>query len=129
LALLRDKVLNSLFDRLTLELHERLSGIAVSEHRALNQIVGLLFPYEEERSIPTPVVVSPDEAGTAPYVSPNLMAVVDEPVSTVDLRTLQFNSLLIRRPDAEERLRRTAQTFALQSMEHSSLQPSTLDES
>jgi hypothetical protein len=39
LALFQYKVLNELFDAMSLELHE-----TVNENRTLNEIVGLLFP-------------------------------------------------------------------------------------
>jgi hypothetical protein len=108
LALLKDKVLNSWFDSVTLELHEKLAGQPVGEHRAVAQVVGLPFPYEDELTVAGQPVSAP-EAGTDPYVNPQMMAVVEDPIDTSGLRTLQFDSLLIRRPDAAERLQRKIQ--------------------
>jgi Ran GTPase-activating protein (RanGAP) involved in mRNA processing and transport len=111
LALLQDDVLNSWFDAITLEMHEKLARVPVAEHRAITQVVGLPFPYEDERAPSGPVVSSPDDAGSEPYVSHQMMAVVEDPLQNDDLRTLQFNSLIIRRPDAEERLRQKGQIY------------------
>jgi Ran GTPase-activating protein (RanGAP) involved in mRNA processing and transport len=112
LALLRDKVLNSWFDSITLELHQKLIGQPVGEHRAVTRVVGLPFPYEDELSVAAQPVSSP-EVGTDPYVEPQMMAVVEDPGDISGLKTLQFNSLLIRRPDAAERLQRKVQTFTM----------------
>ena len=132
LSLLNDKTLDDLVDEATLELQENieLSGVHFEKHSAITDIVGLPLPYEKEGDISTSKSEiiendAPNATGEDVYASKQLMSTVSEPenesnVMLSSFKTLQFNSLCIRRPDAEQKLEEKGK-FLLQDVDMSKL--------
>ena len=105
LTFLEDAVLNEILDNSTLALQAMLEGVSLTQHLAITEIVGLPLPFEdgghkEGRGIK---VNEDDES----YVDPMLLSSVSEGFDSAlnALKTLQFNSLLIRRPNAGKKLK------------------------
>jgi Ran GTPase-activating protein (RanGAP) involved in mRNA processing and transport len=92
--------LNELLDNVTLAVYQTLDGVNVTQHAALAAAFGLPFPHQNEVDQDTG---EPAE-GENPYgILPGKS--VQETIAPVDgLATLQFNSLLIRRPEARGRV-------------------------
>jgi Ran GTPase-activating protein (RanGAP) involved in mRNA processing and transport len=125
LTLLRDSVLDELFDGITVDLLGKLRGLKLNEHRAIAEVVGLPFPWEEDTGV---VADAEDVPEAEPYVSRGMMRTVSEPGEiSAGMLTLQFNSLLIRRPDAQERLRKKGMVLAVMPDEELP-KPSKLEE-
>jgi hypothetical protein len=108
LSLIGDPVLDEVIDDIALEMVERLQNVPVAEHLAINEVVGLPLPFEQETVLRSARAGVVDEEGG--YVAQAAMQKVVESAEGGEsdpaaLRTLMFNSMLIRRPDAEERLR------------------------
>lgn len=136
LTLLNDDTLNSIIDEVTLELQEIYDNLKVprNEHSALTEVVGLPLPYEEESDFQnSPQPISPTTKQSQeqnydkddPYASKDLMSAVVEPtpVANADsFKTLQFNSLCIRRPDAMQKLEEKGK-FMLMDVKISNLRP------
>lgn len=136
LSLLKDKTLDEIIDEATLELQEMfdLDNVQIEKHAAITEIVGLPLPYEEEdkHNANSDAVeidvdnVDNDANDEEVYASKSLMSTVDQPESQASssmlssFKTLQFNSLCIRRPDAEQKLEEKSK-FILQDVRMSQL--------
>jgi len=103
LTFLNDEVLNSIIDTSTFEVNERLIGMPVHEHSKITQIVGLPLPFDNEE--PPEIndeqeknnISEHDDPNEAYTNSSNFDPVRDSAVED-SLKTLQFNSLCLRRP-------------------------------
>lgn len=140
LSLLNDKTLNEIIDEATLELQEKfdINNIQVEKHAAITEIVGLPLPYvEDENQISVQTdsnmkedLDNADATDEEVYASKQLMSTVMEPESKANsmassFKTLQFNSLCIRRPDAQQKLEEKGK-FLLQDVDMGKiLRPST----
>ena len=121
LTLLHDKVLDELLDQITVDLQQKLSGIAINQHLSIAKVVGLPLPFETDALPASKTEQSADDDGRELYVSRNFMEPISESSaashdgeepSTTDFHTLQFNSLLIRRPDSRQKLLRKTGVLA-----------------
>ena len=115
LTLLHDKVLDELIDQITLELQEKLSSVQINQHLAVAKIIGLPLPFETDIPSHSAKTEEMEDAEDGePYVSKNFLeslseasaASTTEEPSDSQFATLQFNSLLIRRPDSRQKLLR-----------------------
>jgi hypothetical protein len=108
LQLLNDPVLSDIIDTITLDLQGRLQNVNLTEHSAITEVVGLPLPYEAvEPSVQGVRQSIQEEEGADMYVGSEMMTKVTEPDDSnlENMRTLMFNSMLIRRPDAEHRFK------------------------
>jgi hypothetical protein len=107
LAMLRDPILDDLIDDIALEMADRFENVPINQHLAINDVVGLPLPFESDVRLQSARAHTVDEEGG--YVPNSALQKIAEPVEEqsedIGLRTLMFNSMLIRRPDAEQRLR------------------------
>jgi hypothetical protein len=106
LLLIHDPWLGEVVDDIAIEMAERLEHVPVNEHLAINDVVGVPLPFEQDMPLQSGRANAVDEEGA--YVARQALEKVKEPMEgtdTVGFHTLMFNSMLIRRPDAEERLR------------------------
>lgn len=110
-SLYNDENLSKLYDGIVIEMQSSLDKVKLNEHLAITEIVGLPLPYELEDEFAQPLTSRENEQVEEEpengYASAQLMNKIEEPeslFSTASFKTLQFNSLCIRRPDAEQRL-------------------------
>lgn len=132
LSLLNDKTLDDIVDEATLELQEKIEidNVQFEKHAVITEIVGLPLPYEDENATDTIVSLGgndedDDENGDDVYTSKQMMSTVFEPenesnIQLTSFKTLQFNSLCIRRPDAEQKLEEKGK-FLLQDVDMTKL--------
>ena len=121
LSLLKDPILDDLLDEATLQMQALLQNCNLTQHLAITEIVGLPLPFERPPTHPTSTCKPADNDSQGDdYVDPVLMSQISEKKDdiTSQLQTLQFNSLLIRRPNAAQRLANKAALF---------IKPSTFD--
>lgn len=102
LSLLKDDELNDILDASTCAVQSLLNGVHLTQHLAITEIVGLPLPFEtptQATNGKTPAAAMTKE--DQEYVDPMMMSHINEGVDqSLDmLKTLQFNSLLIRRPN------------------------------
>lgn len=110
-----DEILNNIIDKATMDLAANLNNYELKTHAAITSIVGLPLPFEPKTSEQTMTQADVD-GDNSQYVRDELMEVVRESGSEVDgLKTLQFNSLLIRRPDAAQRIGKAVSSFTFNS--------------
>ena len=137
LSLLNDYILNSIIDTITLSLQDQLIKTNTHEHLAITHIIGLPLPFEKE------LINNKEENNNSnelnnPYVDINLLKKINEGIDITEssMKTLQFNSLCIRRPNALSRLEKKSKIIQINSVlelneeeeeKNTSLTPSTLD--
>ena len=127
LTLLKDQVLDDLLDESTLKMQEMLQNVNLTQHLAITEIVGLPLPFEKETNESKDSHTSSSEEGDG-YVDPKMMIQIKEKDDyTAQFQTLQFNSLLIRRPNAAERLAHKGALF-IQGSDHDSEEYEDYDE-
>ena len=122
LSLLKDPILDDILDEATLQMQALLQNCNLTQHLAITEIVGLPLPFERPPTHPTsPCKPAENDSQGDGYVDPVLMSQISEKKDdiTQQLQTLQFNSLLIRRPNAAQRLANKAAVF---------IKPSTFDQ-
>jgi len=133
LSLVNDNVLDSLIDHVTIDLNEKLQKVRTHEHLAITSIVGLPLPYEMETAIENEIrgVPEPDSNMTIEYAEEKLMNKISEGLDETEnsMKTLQFNSLCIRRPNAVQRLEKKARITSLDKMLSSGITESDEEES
>ena len=121
LTLLNDPILNDLISDMTVDVQEKLATVQVHKHLLVNQVVGLPMPHQADFVTlvdSKKVRDSGDDEGRELYVSKNFMESITDDTETEpdfedgDLSTLRFNSLIIRRPDSQQKLLKKAKAFA-----------------
>ncbi|EAY04556.1 Leucine Rich Repeat family protein [Trichomonas vaginalis G3] len=110
-----DEILNEIIDKATVDLAGLLSNYELKTHAAITNVVGLPLPFEPEMKQQNSIENdTEDTENNNNYVNSEMMEVVRENGSEIDgLQTLQFNSLLIRRPDAAERVGKAVHSIYL----------------
>jgi len=121
LSLLKDTVLDEIIDNSSIELQAKISQVQINEHLAITSIVGLPFPFEKEFRPSTghrPGTDGTDDSSN--YVDLTLLSTIHEGVDQAEenLKTLQFNSLCIRRPNAAIRLAQKANVISLKDFQN-----------
>jgi hypothetical protein len=101
--------LNDLLDEVTLNMHEKLEGVNVTQHAGLAAAFGLPMPHKDEnddqkQGAITTGTVGPE--GTEYGLEQSNVQIVEDTVLDEgdSLKTLQFNSLCIRRPGLGDRV-------------------------
>ena len=120
LTLMDDRILNKIIDDITIDMQAKLASVNVYEHLAITQIVGLPLPSQADLVTfsNSKVGEAGDNEGRELYVSKNFMeSITDQTdnqasIDDSNFKTLQFNSLLIRRPDSQQKLLKKAKAFA-----------------
>lgn len=107
MSLLQDDELQDILDASIVAVQALLNGVHLTQHLAITEIVGLPLPFEPpdtDTKSSVPQAASPD-AQKEDYVDPMMMSHISEGVDdSMDMfKTLQFNSLLIRRPNANRK--------------------------
>jgi hypothetical protein len=99
LSLLHDKVLDELIDDITLKMRDELSQVTLNVHSAITDSMGLPLPFIEDVEFDH-MLVWTESTDDEPYGSEILFSRVRERPGSEPVEPMQFNSLLMRRPDA-----------------------------
>ena len=115
LTFLNDPTLNNILDISTIKLQRILDRCSLNQHLAITEIVGLPFPFEKAPTSTTSgtVLSAQNDAQGDGYVDPMMLSSISEGIDPAmdALKTLQFNSLLIRRPKAMAKFKANPSQF------------------
>jgi len=112
LSKLQMSELDETIDSIIIGVQEMLSTANVNQHSAIGKLFNLQFPHLEEDSTDLGIEIqhgNVDESVINDYACPEARISIIEPVNEAEegsFQTLQFNSLCLRRPGAEDRFRR-----------------------
>lgn len=116
LSLKRVNELDRMVDEMVLKLFESIQDQPIHVHSAITQVLGLPLPHQEanEKNLESGGIVTEVETGNKKYGFGDTEKLISETADSnfAEFQTLQFNSLMIRRPEMAKVLSSGSLTFA-----------------